>query len=90
MPELILVFFAGFSSVFLLGFQSRNVNNGNYGWAAVTSFMIAMMQTTLWGTLFSNLTWVSSTVYGLSGCLGITSSMFVHQRLIKKKERPGG
>jgi hypothetical protein len=29
------IFAAGFASVFLLGFQSRNVNHGNYGWAAV-------------------------------------------------------
>lgn len=83
--ELIMIFFAGFCSVFLLGFQSRNVNHGNYAWAALTSFLIAQMQTTLWGALFSNLTWTSSFVYGLSGCLGITSSMYIHQTWIRKK-----
>ena len=44
MIDLALIFAAGFGSVFLLGFQSRNVNHGNYGWAAATSFAIAMMQ----------------------------------------------
>lgn len=85
---MILIFIAGYCSVFLLGFQSRNVNHGNYGWAAITSFSIALMQTTLWGALFKNLTWTASIVYGLSGCLGILSSMYVHQRWIRKKPRP--
>lgn len=87
MEHLILIFVAGFCSVFLLGFQSRNVNHGNYGFAAITSFLIAQMQTTLWGSLFSNLTWLSSIVYGLSGCLGIVLSMYVHQQLLNRKPR---
>ncbi len=81
---MILIFFAGFASVFLLGFQSRNVNHGNFGWAAATSFMIALMQTTLWGALFRNLTWEGSLVYAVSGSLGITLSMFVHRRWVQK------
>lgn len=80
----LLIFFAGYVSVFLLGFQSRNVNSGNYGYAAGTSFLIAMLQTTLWGALFKDLSWESSIVYGLSGCLGITSSMYVHRRWVQK------
>lgn len=85
MTHLGLIFLAGFASVFLLGFQSRNVNHGNYRWAAMTSFAIAMMQTTLWGQLFANLTWASSAVYGLSGACGITLSMYVHQRWLMRK-----
>lgn len=42
------------------------------------SFTIAQAQTTLWGALFSNLTWSASIIYGLSGALGITFSMYVH------------
>jgi hypothetical protein len=88
MIDLALIFAAGFGSVFLLGFQSRNVNHGNYGWAAGTSFAIAMMQTTLWGQLFANLTPASAAVYGLSGACGITLSMWTHQRLIAGKAKP--
>ena len=80
MNPLLTIFIVGFGSVFLLGFQSRNVNHGNYKMAASVSFIIAQSQTTLWGALFSNLNWWSSIVYGLSGALGITSSMYVHQR----------
>lgn len=86
MTHLALIFAAGFASVFLLGFQSRNVNHGNYGWAAGTSFCIAIMQTSLWGALFRDLSWASAAVYGLSGALGITASMFTHQRLVRRVE----
>lgn len=88
MTDLALIFAAGFGSVFLLGFQSRNVNHGNYGWAACTSFLIAMMQTTLWGQLFANLTPASAAVYGLSGACGITLSMWTHSRWVAPKRKP--
>ena len=84
MIHLALIFLAGFASVFLLGFQSRNVNHGNFGWAAGTSFLIAIMQTSLWGALFRDLSWSAAIVYGMSGATGITSSMFVHQKWIKR------
>jgi hypothetical protein len=79
-----VIFAAGFASVFLLGFQSRNVNHGNVGWAAVTSFAIAVMQTTLWGALFRNLTWAGTLAYALSGSLGIVASMYVHRRWVQR------
>lgn len=82
MSEYAIIFAAGFVSVFLLGFQSRNVNHGNFGWAAGTSFAIAIAQTLLWGALFANLTMLGAITYGLSGALGITSAMFVHIRWI--------
>ena len=80
MTHYLLIFTVGFVSVFLLGFQSRSVNHGNYRMAAALALVIAQAQTTLWGALFSNLNWSSSIVYGISGALGITSSMYVHQR----------
>lgn len=76
----LIVFIAGFASVFLLGFQSRNVNHGNYRAAALTSFVIAQTQGTLWFNLFEDMSWQTLIVYGMSGSLGITSSMYVHQR----------
>ena len=85
----VILFIAGFGSVFLLGFQSRNVNHGNVGWAAITSFAIAIMQVSLWGQIFSNLTYASAMVYGLSGSCGIVSSMYVHKRWIAKEPKNG-
>ena len=82
--HLALIFGAGYASVFLLGFQSRCVNHGNFALAAGGSFLIAMMQTTLWGAMFRDLSWSAALTYGLSGAAGITSSMYVHKRLTKK------
>lgn len=87
--ELLIIFVAGYFSVAALGFQSRNVNHGNFKMAAFMSFLIAQMQTTLWGQLFSNLTWEASVAYGLSGAAGITSSMWLHQRFFTKADQSG-
>jgi uncharacterized membrane protein YuzA (DUF378 family) len=88
MNHLLIVFLAGYVSVFMLGFQSRAVNHGNYKLAGINSFMIAIMQTTLWGALFKDLSWSASIVYGLSGLTGITSSMFLHQKLMVRWHKP--
>lgn len=86
--SLLVIFIAGYASVFLLGFQSRSVNAGNYRMAMGGSFLIAIMQTTLWGALFKDLSWAATIVYGLSGMTGIASSMFVHQKLLQKWRTP--
>jgi hypothetical protein len=83
---LLVIFIAGYASVFLLGFQSLAVNSGNYKIAAGNSFLIAIMNTTLWGHLFKDLSWESSLVYGASGSLGIATSMFIHRKWIKPKQ----
>lgn len=84
--EQLTMFVAGYASVFLLGFQSRNVNHGNYGWAAGASFLIALAQASIWTRITGpDATWFDACVYGLSGSLGITSSMWVHQRFIAKR-----
>jgi hypothetical protein len=87
-PHLLTIFVAGYASVFLLGFQSRAVNHNNVKMAMIGSFFIAQMQTTLWGALFQDLSWPARLVYGLSGCTGIASSMFVHQRLMQRWHKP--
>ena len=85
MSSLLAIFAAGYASVFLLGFQSRNVNHGNYGWAAATSFLIAIAQASIWVRIASaDATWAEVITYGLSGMCGITSSMWVHQRFIRR------
>lgn len=82
--EYVLIFLAGFASVFSLGFQSRNVNNGNYRWAAGSSFFIGLSSAYLWSHVTSPEAGpYSSLVYGVSGALAITTSMYVHERFIK-------
>jgi hypothetical protein len=86
--ELLAIFATGFVSVFALGFQSRNVNNGNYGWAAGTSFFVGLSQASLWTHITSpsasKLDWF---VYALSGACAITLSMYVHERFIRKGDK---
>jgi hypothetical protein len=80
---LLTIFAAGFASVFLLGFQSRNVNHGNYGWAAATSFAVAVVQASIWIRITSpDSGWIEVFVYGLSGMFGITAAMYTHKRFI--------
>ncbi len=81
MLEYLKIFGIGYVSVFALGFQSRNVNNGNYGWAAGTSFFIGLTSAFLWSHVPSTV--VGGLVYGSSGAAAILSSMYIHERFIK-------
>lgn len=86
MTAYLTIFATGFASVFLLGFQSRNVNHGNYGWAAGTSFLIALAQASIWVRITApGSGWDEALIYGLSGMCGITSSMWMHSRFVQKK-----
>lgn len=81
--NLIILSAISFIQVFALGFQSRNVNHGNYGWAAATSFFIGISQAAVWRKITAeNAGSWEAVVYGLSGSVAIVSSMWVHQRFI--------
>lgn len=84
--ELLAVFATGFVSVFALGFQSRNVNSGQYAWAAGTSFFVGISQASLWTHITGpSASPYSSVVYGVSGACAIVSSMYVHERFVRKQ-----
>lgn len=83
--NLIILAAISFVQVFALGFQSRNVNHGNYGWAAGTSFFIGISQAAVWRKVTAeNAGQWEALVYGLSGSFAIVSSMYVHQRFISR------
>lgn len=82
MVEYLTIFATGFVSVFALGFQSRNVNNGNYGYAAGTSFFIGITSAYLWNHVPPTL--LGGMVYGASGAAAIVSSMYIHERFVNK------
>jgi uncharacterized membrane protein YuzA (DUF378 family) len=86
MWHLLVIFFVGYSSIFAMGFQSRAVNHGNYYLAAANSFIIAVMQSNVWGLIVHDQSWVATIVYGCSGMCAITSSMWVHHRFFMKKK----
>ena len=70
--------FAGFVSVFSLGFQSRNVATGKLKSAMVTSFIIALSQGSVISLLVMANDWTSRILYGISGSLGIAAAMKSH------------
>jgi hypothetical protein len=89
MIEYATIFIAGFVSVFAQGFQSRNVNHGNYIGAAVTSMFVGITSAHLWELITSpEMGATAGVVYGLSGAFGITSSMYVHQRFMNNDRGP--
>ena len=88
--EFLTVFLTGFVSVFLLGFQSRLVNHGNFAWAGMCSFTIAFFQAHLWTNIVKSQGNLSLTLaYGLSGAAAITAAMYVHKRFFIKKGTQG-
>lgn len=84
MSHLIVIFVVGYLTVFAHGFQSRNVNHGNYGWAAATSMLIAVGNVSVWNYLAVSATIAEVATYGLSGACAITSSMWIHERFVKR------
>lgn len=88
MTELLVVFLVGFASVFVAGFQSRAVNHGNYGWAAGNSFLLGIGNASIWTHITApEMGWAGWIVYGFSGSLAITASMYVHERYIRDRSK---
>ncbi len=85
MSALAILAAASFVQVFALGFQSRNVNHGNYGWAAGTSFFIGISQVAVWHRIMQPDGGIlPALVYGASGSIAIVCSMWVHRRYIQR------
>jgi hypothetical protein len=81
--SLVLLALVGFVQVFALGFQSRNVNAGHYGWAAGTSFFIGLSQAVTWRFVTADQAGaIEALVYGVSGSLAIVAAMWVHRRFV--------
>jgi peptidoglycan biosynthesis protein MviN/MurJ (putative lipid II flippase) len=74
----VLVFASTFVSVFALGVQSLNVNQGHYFAAAVTSFFISTGHIWLYRVM-PNPSLVDYVGYYLGGIAGITASMWFHR-----------
>lgn len=78
-----LLFVSCFVSVFALGFQSQNVNQGHYVAAFLTSFLIGAGHLALY-RLMPEATFSEVAAYMLGGPFGITASMYVHRRWMPK------
>ncbi len=81
---LLIVFVSQFASVFLLGLQSRNVNQRRYVAAVVTSFLISISQ-----FVFIRVAATGDVILFVSmaagGCLGIATSIWFYDRFMQPK-----
>lgn len=72
-------------SVFILGFQSRNINSGEFKWAAACSILIGLSNTYVWRAItMEEASWGEWFTYSVAGGFGITSAMAIHRRYISK------
>lgn len=79
MKYALLVFLATWISVFTLGLQSRNVNQGHYWASAFTSIGIGAGHVMLYKYMPSA-DWLELAGYFAGGITGITSSIWFHKR----------
>lgn len=82
--SLLILFATSFGSVFLLGIQSKNVNQGRYIAAMVTSFGISVGQFTFAHAAASG-TLSAFAASAAGGMLGIAASIAFYKRFMKKK-----
>lgn len=73
-----------FASVFLLGFQSRNVNAGKFLLAGCTSFCLAATQVVAVRGIADGNPWFVLAMTGTASPAGIISAMVVHRYLFRR------
>jgi hypothetical protein len=85
-PSVILLFLSSFFVVFMLGFQSKNVNGNHYVLAALTSTGIGIVNVYVMRAVASSNSspWELS-AYVAGGPLGIICSMWVHDTFVKPR-----
>lgn len=85
MIDALILFAAGFVQVFALGFQSRNVNTGQYSLAAIFSFGIGLSQAVVWSKVAGPGGGpMEALIYSVSGAIAIVCAMWVHRRFVHK------
>jgi len=81
----IALFLSAFFTVFLLGFQQKNVHGGHYLAAIVTSFGIGIAQIFLWRLVpGADAGQIAATLAG--GPTGIVAAMYLHPRIMRKRK----
>ena len=74
-----------FFTIFLLAFQQQNVHHEKYLMAAITSVGIAYAQYAMIDSVAHGGSWV---LMGLGGAIGVTSAMWAHKNIFRKKPKP--
>jgi len=80
----IALFLSAFFTVFLLGFQQKNVHGEHYLAAIVTSVGIGSAQIFLWRLVpQADMGQIAATLCG--GPVGIVAAMWIHPRLMRRR-----
>jgi hypothetical protein len=82
----ILFFIATYIQIFLLGFQSRNVNSGQYFMAGFTAFLIGAVSIFCIKSIAISNPAALFFITSMAAPLGIMSAMFLHRHIFKKKK----
>lgn len=80
------LFFISLVSVFLLGLQHKNVQHNKYLFAFFGSSLISFMQFNMYRASASG-EWWEFLYMSAGSSIGIVSSMYVHNRLSRKKDK---
>lgn len=87
---LLQLFAVSYFSVFILGFQSRNINSGHFKMAAICSVGIGLSNAYVWKHIIgAGASWPEWFTYSIAGGCGITSAMWFHQRFMTKEKKHG-
>ena len=87
MTPYLIQFVVVFAMVALKGFQYKNIQGNHYKLVAATSFLMAASEVIAVGLIVTNGGW-SILPAGAGATLGIVSSMWAHDRLVKNKDKP--
>lgn len=82
-----IVFLGTFATVFALGFQSQNVNQGHYKAAMLTSFAIGAGNLLILRMVPEGDA-LAMAAYLCAGPLAIVTSMWVHDRTLGRRRVP--
>lgn len=74
------------SLIFLRSIQVQNVTGGHYFAASITSFAIAAAEVAVLLQVIEH-TWSAVPWIGLGGAIGVTSAMFSHKKIFKRRKR---
>ena len=83
----IYLFAATYVTVFALGFQSLNVNQGHAKSAFIGSLVIGASNLVVYKLVPDTHTYIDIAAYLFGGPLGVVSSMWVHRRTLGKREK---
>lgn len=85
MTALLVLFAISFCWVFVQAFQSRNVNSGQYAWAAAGSWLIGNLQVAVLSRVVGpHSSFIDTQVYCLGGGVGVVCAMLVHRKLFRR------